>query len=403
MHAAPRLTGRARRRQSPVLRMDELESEACEKIVLPMTQVDFDEMLASGVMPREWRDDRDVRTALVRLVANGHLSANHVFVMLLDRTNYTGNKYPGAVVYKCSMCDYVGDRYYHSSKHFHRVHVMHGRPMENKRKYHDGASQLYGPESMVFADTGSAASSDSQGDEHSTSAAGRAMGLSLSDEAMHTARDVDSTQFDARGGKREECRCGRSCCSGWKGNKRRGRCAEEEDEEWKSGSLCPPKKGKKPKRIFSSATMCRQALEKECLQQERRRVLLSLADSNPILAEDTRRASSTVSSIIRGRVEEGCVDCALKTRIGDEAAGINGGWTQSMALRFGVCPVHDAGCTDKVAFLGDMWDGVRQWKSIKQRIDERPAPPLPVADTLSTSFPAEQEFYSAFEFSSFFH
>jgi hypothetical protein len=37
--------------------------------------------------------------------------------------------------FACSSCNYISDRLYHTRMHIERIHIKHGNPIENKRKY----------------------------------------------------------------------------------------------------------------------------------------------------------------------------------------------------------------------------------------------------------------------------
>ena len=84
----------------------------------------------------KWKKNEGLLTALASMVSQGHVDENSSrLVMVLDATNYQRCCSSSAILFKCSMCNYVGERYYHAGKHFERVHVNNGKPMERKRKY----------------------------------------------------------------------------------------------------------------------------------------------------------------------------------------------------------------------------------------------------------------------------
>jgi hypothetical protein len=92
------------------------------------------------VVPSEWRKNESFLGMLYAAVLQGKIQVPNKLVMVMDRDNYTGGSISGCgvvapVMYSCSMCNYVGDRYYHASMHFQRVHIHNGTPMKRKRKY----------------------------------------------------------------------------------------------------------------------------------------------------------------------------------------------------------------------------------------------------------------------------
>jgi hypothetical protein len=85
--------------------------------------------------------DRQARGVLASAAADGRLDAagGSSLVFVIDETTCkpasTFNKCKTAVVFCCSLCDYIGDRLYHSQKHFERIHQNAGKPIMRKRKY----------------------------------------------------------------------------------------------------------------------------------------------------------------------------------------------------------------------------------------------------------------------------
>lgn len=80
----------------------------------------------------------EMRKTLLHSVVRGETSEkSSPLVMVLDICNYTGCLVKGALVFQCSLCNYIGDRYYHAGRHFERIHIRKGRPMHRKRKYVD--------------------------------------------------------------------------------------------------------------------------------------------------------------------------------------------------------------------------------------------------------------------------
>lgn len=79
----------------------------------------------------------DARNILAKASANGKLGAipgAQSLVMVVDEQSMMHGK-GKAVIFCCSECDYVGDRFYHSTRHFERIHMKGGQPMHRKRKY----------------------------------------------------------------------------------------------------------------------------------------------------------------------------------------------------------------------------------------------------------------------------
>ena len=58
----------------------------------------------------------DYKKSLVKMALRGELSAEDEegIVMVVDESNYVGNSMQGALVFRCSQCTYVGERYYHA-------------------------------------------------------------------------------------------------------------------------------------------------------------------------------------------------------------------------------------------------------------------------------------------------
>lgn len=88
-------------------------------------------------VPSKWRKDRGFIKLLYAMTLRGEIPADSSLMLVVDFTNYMTGACPqtGAVLFKCSLCSYMGDRYYHTKKHFQRVHVMNGKAMHRKRKF----------------------------------------------------------------------------------------------------------------------------------------------------------------------------------------------------------------------------------------------------------------------------
>lgn len=58
----------------------------------------------------------DYKKSLVKMALRGELSAEDEegIVMVVDESNYVGSSMQGALVFRCSQCTYVGERYYHA-------------------------------------------------------------------------------------------------------------------------------------------------------------------------------------------------------------------------------------------------------------------------------------------------
>jgi hypothetical protein len=102
-----------------------------------ISQDELYNILCSEVVPSKWRKDPDFIKLLYSMALRGEIAAGSKLVMVVDFSNCMPGSDPsaGAVLFKCSMCSYMGDRYYHTKKHFQRVHVMNGRAMHRKRKF----------------------------------------------------------------------------------------------------------------------------------------------------------------------------------------------------------------------------------------------------------------------------
>jgi hypothetical protein len=81
---------------------------------VPVSKDKFADIIENCGMPANWRGDKKVRQALVRLAMCGELAEDNGVVMTIDESNYTGGHTNGALVFKCSLCTYVGERYYHA-------------------------------------------------------------------------------------------------------------------------------------------------------------------------------------------------------------------------------------------------------------------------------------------------
>ena len=57
---------------------------------------------------------------------NSKLVNDSMYITLIDE---------GKKMFACSSCNYISDRLYHTRMHIERIHVKHGHPMKNKRKY----------------------------------------------------------------------------------------------------------------------------------------------------------------------------------------------------------------------------------------------------------------------------
>lgn len=113
-----------------------------------ISEKEFEDILSMGVVPTKWRKNESFLAMLYSYVLQRpQQNANKCkFVMMVDHSNCSGRRernrkgeceddVDGAILFQCSMCSYVMDRYYHACKHFQRVHVMNGNPMHRKRKY----------------------------------------------------------------------------------------------------------------------------------------------------------------------------------------------------------------------------------------------------------------------------
>lgn len=101
-----------RRRLEPEMRMVE-----DEKVVeVPVNKSMFAKMLAMQKVPVGLKRDGKIRKALVEMAMRGDdlIDSSKGLVMVIDRENYSGCGGTGALVFQCSECSYVGERYYHA-------------------------------------------------------------------------------------------------------------------------------------------------------------------------------------------------------------------------------------------------------------------------------------------------
>jgi hypothetical protein len=80
---------------------------------------------------------KDMRIILAKAVTDGKLieAGGGALVTVIDAHSMLQQTNSKAVVFKCSQCNYVGDRLYHSMKHYERIHENGGRPTAIRRKY----------------------------------------------------------------------------------------------------------------------------------------------------------------------------------------------------------------------------------------------------------------------------
>lgn len=107
--------------------------KAAATMEVPVKKSLFAKMLAMHKVPLGWKRDRKIRKVLAEMVAskdellevggmpmqeenadNGNNSNKGKLVMVINRDNYTRCGGGGAVVFQCSECSYVGERYYHA-------------------------------------------------------------------------------------------------------------------------------------------------------------------------------------------------------------------------------------------------------------------------------------------------
>ena len=163
---------RVRRNLTPALMM-------AEGLSVPVSKDRFASIIEAHGFPTNWRGNKVVRQALVRMAVCGELAEDSGVVMEINWDNYVGGSHShGVLVFRCSECSYVGERYYHAGtlslvcavcfflayisecdvvcagKHFERIHVRKGKPSQRKRKYADVEKNARLQESNVaFVDT----------------------------------------------------------------------------------------------------------------------------------------------------------------------------------------------------------------------------------------------------------
>ena len=110
----------------------------------------------SGFYPMKKQHDKTLEEAVKRvlkkgrvncgsharsLIAQGHLNGEldklggSSLVMVIDDNTYQSKSSDTAVVFSCSKCNYVMDRFYHAQMHYRRIHMQQGKPMPLKRKF----------------------------------------------------------------------------------------------------------------------------------------------------------------------------------------------------------------------------------------------------------------------------
>lgn len=76
--------------------------------------------LGKKVYTEKPKVQRNLHSVMVAAEKAGHLPAAHETaenrVMVIERGNYTGCMMRGALAFQCSLCSYVGDRYYHAGE-----------------------------------------------------------------------------------------------------------------------------------------------------------------------------------------------------------------------------------------------------------------------------------------------
>lgn len=96
-------------------------------VEVPVPREQFENAMKAkeAVIPTKWRHDRRMKEALAKMALCGELDAageegvqenglGKKLVMVVDSSNYVGHGRNGALVFQCSMCTYVGHRYYHA-------------------------------------------------------------------------------------------------------------------------------------------------------------------------------------------------------------------------------------------------------------------------------------------------
>ena len=139
--ASPAVKKSVKRNLEPelILATRRVSAEYLSLIPSSMSEEEFQDILLHEIVPSKWRGDETLLSVLYTMVLRGDIQQGNKLVMSIHEGNYSSNRDRGDVsppaFFKCSMCSYIGDRFYHASKHFERVHIMHGTPVNRKRKY----------------------------------------------------------------------------------------------------------------------------------------------------------------------------------------------------------------------------------------------------------------------------
>lgn len=82
------------------------------------------------------------RSLIAQAHMNGELDklGGSSLVMVIDDNTYQSKSSDTAVVFSCSRCNYVMDRFYHAQMHYRRIHMQQGKPMPLKRKFPQSSS-----------------------------------------------------------------------------------------------------------------------------------------------------------------------------------------------------------------------------------------------------------------------
>ena len=104
----PKRERRVRRNLTPALMM-------AEGLNVPVSKDRFASIIEAHGFPTNWRGNKVVRQALVRMAVCGELAEDSGVVMEINWDNYVGGSHShGVLVFRCSECSYVGEHYYHA-------------------------------------------------------------------------------------------------------------------------------------------------------------------------------------------------------------------------------------------------------------------------------------------------